>query len=375
MHYYLCLTSVCNLNCRYCQGKSVEDFMSYDESLNYEFDIPNVSKIKIDDLINFSKDDDNFVLTFYGGEPLLEINKIKEIINRVPAKDFMMQTNAQDLNKLSINYLNKISTILVSIDGTKKHTNFQRGNKVYENIISNVKKVSKDGYKGEIIARMTVDEKSNIYKNVTHLYDNLDYSFSSIHWQIDAQFFQEDYKARNFKYWLDNDYKPNLKKLIFWWLEIIKNTKKVPRIYPFVGIVYSLLTQEKSLMRCGAGHSCLGIQTNGKIVACPISAGYKPLYMGDVYNSTLLDVKKNKMFVNKQCLKCSILDICGGRCLYANKTQLWGEKGYNEVCESIFYLVDNLKSIISEIDKMIQKKEIEIEDFNYPRYNGCEIIP
>jgi putative peptide-modifying radical SAM enzyme len=349
--------------------------MDYEESKKYDFNLPVKTQINTKELINFSKDDKDFKITFYGGEPLMQIDKIKEVIDTVPAKEFMMQTNAQDLDKLSSKYVNKLSTILVSIDGTQEHTNERRGEGVYEKVISNVKKVIQNGFKGEIIARMTVDETCNIYENVTHLYQNKNHSFSSIHYQIDAQFYESDYKNRNFKSWLDNNYKPNLKKLINWWLDIIKTKKQIPRIYPLVGITYALLTNEKAPMRCGAGHSCLGIQTNGKIVACPITAGYKPLYMGDIRKSTLNDIINNKIEPTNQCSTCSIKDICGGRCLYANKTQLWGNKGYDEVCDSIFYLVNSIKDILPQIQELIDKKELKIEDFNYPRYNGCEIIP
>ena len=40
MHYYLSLTSGCDLNCKYCAGKSCDDFMSFDEASKYDFDLP-----------------------------------------------------------------------------------------------------------------------------------------------------------------------------------------------------------------------------------------------------------------------------------------------------------------------------------------------
>jgi putative peptide-modifying radical SAM enzyme len=221
---------------------------------------------------------------------------------------------------------------------------------------------------------MTVDETCDIYKNVTHLYDNYDYSFSSIHWQIDAQFWKADYETRDFKAW-SQTYNLGIKKLTKWWLDKIKQNKSVPKLYPFIAIIQTLLTKEKVPMRCGAGHSLLGIQTNGKVVACPITAGYKPLYMGDIKTSSLDDIKNNPILPDGPCLKCSIKDVCGGRCLYANKSMLWGELGFEEVCDTIFYLVNSLQEIVPDIDNMIKNKQLKLKDFNYEKYNGAEIIP
>ena len=375
MHYYLALTSKCNLLCKYCYGKSCEDYLTPKEEEKYDFTLPEDTDFKVDELEKFAKFDDDFILTFYGGEPLLQIDKIKEIMDKNFAKEYMMQTNGVLLDKLPKKYVNKMSTILTSIDGTAEHTNERRGKGVYEKVISNVKLIKKNGFSGEVIARMTVDETCDIYGSVTHLYENSDFSFSSIHWQLDAQFWKSDYKQRNFKKWSSEVYNPGVEKLVNWWVDKIVSTGKVPRIYPFIGVMQSILTSEKSPMKCGAGHSLLGIQTNGKVVACPITAGYTPFIMGDIKNSSLDDVNNNLILPNNTCSSCEIIDICGGRCLYANKTKLWGEKGFVEVCDTIFFLVDCLKSKVSVIDAMIKSGKLSVDDFNYPKYNGAEIIP
>ena len=373
MHYYLALTSKCNLNCKYCYGKSVEDFLPENELEKYDLDLPDEINYTVQTLKKFSKTDPNFQITFYGGEPLLKIDKITQIMDEFPEKEFMIQTNAIFLNKLPIKYLPKINTILASIDGTKEHTNERRGKGVYEKVLKNIDYIKENGFKGEIIARMTVDETCDIYENVTHLLSLS--QFDSVHWQIDALFWEADYKQRDFKRWAIQDYNPKIKNLAHWWLEQITKTRSIPNIYPFKAIIYTLLTGEKIKMRCGAGHSVLGLQTNGKISACPITAGYKPLYMGDINKSTLSDIQKNTVIPSGPCLNCEIKDICGGRCLYSNKTMLWGEKGHREVCDTIFFLVNTMKSLLPEINKLIVEKKISIENFNYPRHNGTEIIP
>jgi radical SAM protein with 4Fe4S-binding SPASM domain len=128
-------------------------------------------------------------------------------------------------------------------------------------------------------------------------------------------------------------------------------------------------------MHCGAGHRVLGLQTNGKIAACPITAGYKPFYMGDVRTSSLKDVEDAKILPDNSCEVCEVFDVCGGRCLYANKTKLWGEKGFKEVCDTVFFLVNSVRSRVVEIEELIDRGKVREEDFEFRRYNGVEIIP
>ena len=375
MHYYLTLTSKCNLQCKYCYGKTTEDFLTEEEKKEYDLDLPAEMNFSINQLKKFSKNDPNFQLTFYGGEPLMRIKKIIEVMDNIPAKTFMLQTNGQFLHKLPSKYVNKIDTILCSIDGTEEHTDERRGKTVFSNVIKNIKLIKENGFKGHIIARMTVDETSDINKNVKFLLENHYDLFDGIHWQLDAQFWRADYYERDFKKWTITKYNPKIKELINWWLNEMKTKKKVHLIYPFVGIIETLFSEEKIPLRCGSGSSVLGIQTNGKVVACPITAGYKPFVMGDIRTSNLKEIKDNKILPENTCLSCEIKDICGGRCLYANKTKLWGEKGFLEVCDTIFFLVNSLKLAKIEIDELIKKGIIKREDFNYTKYNGVEIIP
>lgn len=375
MHYYLALTSKCNLLCKYCYGKTTEDFLTEEEHAKYNLELPAEITFKTDELKKFAKDDKDFALTFYGGEPLLKIPLIQEIMDTIPAKDFMLQTNGIFLDKLGKEYINRLNTILVSVDGNKKLTNQNRGIKVYEKIIKNLEKIKEEGYKGEIIARMTVDESNDVYESVTHLYENKEHPFKSVHWQMDAQFWRADYQERDFKSWADKTYNPAIKRLVDWWVNKMVEEKKVPKIYPFVGVMSSILNKEKSPMKCGAGHSLLGIQTDGKVVACPITAGYKPFEMGDLRKSKLQDIKDNTILPDNTCNNCEIKDICGGRCLYANKTKLWGEKGFKEVCDTIFFLVNALKDKEEQIKELIKEGIINKDEFNYNKYNGAEIIP
>jgi len=191
MHYHLLLTERCNSQCKYCYEKSFKEFDNgLDKKFKFDFSEPEKCEISTKKLKNFLEKDKNPTLVFYGGEPLLEIPKIIEIMDAMDLP-FRMQTNGKLLNQLPIKYLKRMGKILVSIDGTRERTEFNKGKGTYELVVKNIKQARREGYRGEIVARMTISEFADIYEQVLHLIKlNL---FDSIHWQIDAGFYKFDY--------------------------------------------------------------------------------------------------------------------------------------------------------------------------------------
>jgi len=163
MFYHVILTSNCNLKCRYCYGKCEEDVFE-DPDPDFDYSFPPRISYDIEYLKNFIAKDSDATVTFYGGEPLLEIRTIAKLMDLLPAKRFMMQTNGLLLHKLPDKYLQKFHTILVSIDGDEKATDKNRGQGTFRRVMNNVKELNKRGFKGELIARMTDTEDININK-------------------------------------------------------------------------------------------------------------------------------------------------------------------------------------------------------------------
>ncbi|MGB9714242.1 MAG: TIGR04084 family radical SAM/SPASM domain-containing protein [Candidatus Bathyarchaeales archaeon] len=325
-------------------------------------------------LERFCRLDPDCVLIFYGGEPLLCVEEIKRIMDRVHAKHFIIQTNGLLLNRLEPEYVNRFHTILVSIDGDEALTDFYRGKGVFRRAIENLKLVRRNGFKGEVIARMTVMEQTDIYKHVRWLLENSEFPFSSIHWQLNAGFWSKDFERRDFKRWSEESYNPGIRELVKFWVGGMEKEGVVFRLYPFLGVAKSLLLGEKrSLLRCGAGWINYTIQTDGHIIPCPSMWGIRKYYLGHISNADPLKLKK--VFVNKPCTECDVLALCGGRCLYANITKRWREHAYKEVCETVHNLIDAVSQEIPRIRNLIDKERIKLEDFKFMEYNGCEIIP
>lgn len=368
MHYHIILTTKCNSQCKYCYEKSMNDFdTDIEQKVTLDLSAPQSSEIDVNALKEFINKDKNPVIIFYGGEPLLQINKIKEIIDNIDVP-YRMQTNGKLLDKLPIEYLNKIGKILVSIDGDKERTDFNRGKGTYNLVMKNIFQIKEKGYSGEIIGRMTLNPESpDIFEQVLHL---VSIGFSSVHWQIDAGFYAYDYDKEKFSLFT-KEYNSSITKLIDYWVNQMRN-QKVLKLYPFIGIVEDLLKGEKTFLRCGAGHSGYAIRTDGKLVACPIMTWIQDFVCGDL-DSGPAELKKFPMA--ERCKNCEIKNICGGRCLYWQHLKLWPEDGNELICKTIKHLVTELKNKMPEIEELIDKETINYKDFEYEKYFGPEIIP
>ncbi|MDD3976710.1 MAG: TIGR04084 family radical SAM/SPASM domain-containing protein [Methanomicrobium sp.] len=374
MNYFILLTDECNLCCTYCRGKMFfmsdesPDKVTIDNTLPCDFDL------SLKNLYSFLSKDKDAVLTFYGGEPLMRSDLIREIMDNAPVKDFAIQTNATLLYLLESDYVNKFKSIFASIDGDRKTTDNCRGFGTYDKVIKNLKKIINNGYGNEIIARMTVTEKTDIYESVRYLSDNPDFSFDSIHWQMDSNFWG-DFKLReNFCGWVKNSYNPGIRRLVDLWTDTMKKEGRVMRWYPFVGTMQDVLLKNgSSPLRCGCGVNSYSILQDGNLAPCPCMAGMRDYYCGHINSDTPQSLKKIE--IAGDCINCDILNFCGGRCLYSNLTQPWPPEGRRAVYET----VRNLKFAIEKnsvfVKEMIDEGIVSLNQFEHQKYNGCEIIP
>ena len=374
MHYYVTLTSNCNLKCKYCYEKCCKDFGVDLGGLQIDYGVPSSISYDLVELERFCEKDPDTSIVFYGGEPLLRIDLLEEVMERVVAKKFILQTNGLLLDQLDQKHLKRLDAILVSVDGGKDLTDHYRGEGIYERVFQNLRLIRAKGFVGEVIARMTVGRETRIDREVWSLLSG-EGLLDSVHWQLDALFWHNDYDKEAFSKWAKDEYNPRVRRLIDRWVEHMKKHGEVLRIYPLIGITQSLLLNEPTKLRCGAGWAMFNIQTDGRITPCPVMAGMKDFYLGDIRDTDPRDLASKEVSVSEPCTDCSTYPLCGGRCLYANVTKLWGEEGFELVCGTVRALIDGLRSTAPVIQQLISEKRIALQDFHYPKYNSCEIIP
>lgn len=364
MLWFIIVTQTCNLNCSYCGGGDFDPSGPHPRELSFDLEL----------LETIARDDPSPIIAFYGGEPLLRISKMETAMDMVPNATFVVQTNGTLLHKLPDAVLHRFDTILVSIDGGREQTDRFRGSGTFDKIVENVQNVRARNYKGDLIARMTVTEPSDIARDVTALMDmNL---FDHVHWQLDA-LWDEPMTARwhDFERWRDENYNPGISELARLFLASLQKGVVLP-IVPFLGILTSMLDDKPSPIRCGAGLDAFAITTGGLISVCPIAPQFEGSFVGELSPQFSPLEVLNSMPIGGKCLDCEILDLCGGRCLYSNKTNWWGDNGFDAVCETVKHLIHELESIHPQVVEAVRNGIVAESDIRYPPFNNtCEIIP
>jgi len=356
MLYIIFLTGVCNLRCRYCGG-TIPSYV-----------MPHEVQYSIEELRDFISQDDNPSIAFYGGEPLLRIDLMERIMDEIEAEHYILQTNGLLLDRVREEYLDRFSTILVSIDGRREITDMYKGEGVYDRVLRNVELVKRKGYSGELIARMVATEDTDIYEDVRHLLSlGL---FTHVHWQINAVW-SPDELWNDFAGWVER-YNEGITKLVNFW---VRNMEKgvVLGIVPFLGVLRALLGYDNTTPPCGSGVDSFAITTDGRILACPICPDLDWNVLGDLKSS----VKSlPKVEILEPCKSCEYVKICGGRCLFFNRERLWGDEGFNLVCKTARHLIEEIENAKPKILEFVSRGKINFDDLIYPKYNNTtEIIP
>ncbi|MBP2133000.1 putative peptide-modifying radical SAM enzyme [Methanomicrobium sp. W14] len=374
MHYFLLLTDECNLCCKYCRGKMFFVPDETPDTVDLDCNLPCELSFSLDHLYEFLSKDKDAVLTFYGGEPLLKKDLICEIMDNAPVKKYIIQTNGTLLDSLPAEYVNSFCSIFVSIDGDRQTTDLSRGKGTYDRVIRNLKHIKNNRFENEIIARMTVSEKNDIFNSVKYLSSNPDFSFDSVHWQMDCNFWSDFELRDGISEWLYSGYNPGIRRLADLWIKIMREEGRVMMWYPFVDTMQDLLFGMKNApLRCGSGFANYSILQDGNIAPCPCMAGMKDYYCGNIKTGD--PGRLRKIDISGDCRKCDIRNFCGGRCLYSNIINPWPKTGRKMVCDTVRNLRYSIEKKVPEVLGLIKKGVISIRQFEHEKYNGCEIIP
>eukprot|EP00792_Barthelona_sp_PAP020_P013745 TRINITY_DN925_c0_g1_i1.p1 TRINITY_DN925_c0_g1~~TRINITY_DN925_c0_g1_i1.p1 ORF type:complete len:373 (+),score=98.72 TRINITY_DN925_c0_g1_i1:106-1119(+) len=310
---------------------------------------------------------------FYGGEPLMNIDRMTTIMNEVDAR-FVLQSNVTRLPLLSTNYLKKFSAILASVDGRPQVVDPKRGKGVYNKVINSVRDAISRGYKGTMIARMTVHKESDIFEEVTHLLSLGVFDYA--HWQLNVQWdgpYEDSWPT--FVDWMNEIYNPGISKLLEYFMDSMRNGV-VLGIVPFIGVIATLLFNRdySNKMQCGVGHHSFSIGTKGNILGCPVSWDDEWNMLGDM-NQEPKDLKE-RICLQEPCLSCEELPICSGRCMYANQMKFWDDKGFEDVCGTVKHLINECRRYLPEIKGLIEQGVITEEPFLYDIMDdSMEVIP
>jgi len=356
--YLVFTTGRCNLRCIYCGGSFNPDMVPW--SVQYD----------LEDLGGFIEGDPEPIIGFYGGEPLLNVDFIKEVMDEIPNAKYIIQTNGLLVERLDEAYWRRFDTVLLSIDGRRETTDYYRGSGVYDRVLRAARWLREKGFRGDLIARMAISEQSEPYKEITHLLALK--LFDHVHWQLDAVWSQ---RWRDFRAWVERCYLPDMKRLVELWMREAARGS-ILGLVPILGVLRAAISgQSLSRPPCGAGSTALAISTDGRVLACPIAVEEPWAELGDVRHSTWRECIGH-VGIGEPCTDCEYVDYCGGRCLYAYKERLWGEEGFRALCQITSTMIDLILNIKHRVQELLEEGRIDWGSLNYPPYNNStEIIP
>jgi uncharacterized protein len=306
----LMIVQECNMKCKYCYGEGGE----YSNKGRMSREVA----IKAIDFLIENSDKKELLIAFFGGEPLLNLPLIKEVIDycikqeTIHNKKFLYTTttNGTLITKEIEKYLlsNNIA-VQISIDGKQeshdKNRYFANKEGSYNQIIQRTENIRKNNI---LAARATVTSENLNYIEIFNHLSNLEFKPVSIS------------VAQNLLN--DNDYDNLIEeyiKFIKYFEKLIKE-KKYNEVFKIPILIASLERLEYSNVRylsCGVGRNMYAVDINGDLFPCHRFVGNKEYSLGNIYSG----VKNKEKFIDKQyifnhlqCRNCWVQNLCLGGC-------------------------------------------------------------
>lgn len=318
----LCLhvAHTCNLTCSYCfagQGKFKGEraIMSLD-----------TAKRAIDFLIENSGNRRNLEVDFFGGEPLLNMDVIKEVVAYARSIEkehnknfrFTLTTNGVDIDDDVIEFANKeMHNVVLSLDGRKEVHDRERrtvaGEGSYDIILPKFKKlVEARGGKGYYMRGTYTHYNTDFTEDIFHMADMgfTELSMEPVVCPPDSPFAltEEDLPV------LFEQYEILAKEML--------KREKEGRGFTFYHYMLDLNHGPciyKRISGCGSGTEYFAVTPWGDLYPCHQFVGEEAYKMGDIWNGVTAEETRNKfkmcnVYARKECSDCWAKLYCSGGC-------------------------------------------------------------
>lgn len=330
----------CNLACKYCFAEEGE-YHGRKALMSFE-----AGKKALDFLIRNSGNRRNLEVDFFGGEPLMNWEVVKDLVGYGRSQEekynkkfrFTLTTNGVLLNDEIMEFVNReMSNVVLSLDGRKevndKMRPFRNGAGSYDLIVPKFQKLADSR------------NQTNYYVRGTFTHDNLDFSRDVIHF-ADLGFQQmsiepvvgddnEPYAIR------EEDLPKIMEEYDVLAKEFIKR-KKEGRGFNFFHFMIDLEQGPcvaKRLSGCGSGTEYLAVTPWGDLYPCHQFVGREEFLLGTVDEGiTRTDIcdefKMCNVYAKEKCRSCFAKYYCSGGCA-ANSYQFHGSitDAYDIGCE------------------------------------------
>ena len=322
----------CNLACKYCFASQGDYGGVKRELMPFE-----VAKRAVDFLIANSGSRQHLEIDFFGGEPLLNWDVVKQTVEYAEEQakknnkimKMTMTTNGVLLNQDKIDYLNDHNmSMVLSLDGREAVHNAMRpvansGEASYNIIAKNLVNAVKQRNGLEYYVRGTFTHKNLDFVEDVKSLSDLGFEHLSMEPVVGAE---GDYVLRE-EDWptLSAEYE----KLADLYLERqAEGWGERFNFFHFRMDLYRGPCMAKRLRGCGAGHEYMAVVPNGDIYPCHQFVGKDGYVIGTVWEGiTNTDIptqfRNTHVFTKPTCAKCWAKFFCSGGC-HANNLSLGG---------------------------------------------------
>ena len=310
----------CNLACRYCFAEEGE-YHGRRALMSFE-----VGKQALDFLIANSGNRKNLEVDFFGGEPLMNWQVVKELVaygreqEKIHNKNFRftLTTNGVLLNDEIMEFANQeMGNVVLSIDGRKEVHDFMRpfrkGAGSYDLIVPKFQKFAESRNQDKYYVRGTFTRHNlDFAKDVLHL---ADLGFKQISVEPVVAPPEADYSLR------EEDIPVICEQYDILAKEIIRR-KKEGNGFNFFHFMIDLTGGPcvyKRLSGCGSGTEYLAVTPWGDLYPCHQFVGEEKFLMGNVYDGvTRTDIQEEfkccNVYAKKECRDCFARFYCSGGC-------------------------------------------------------------
>jgi len=320
----LCMnvSHACNMRCGYCFAGQGE--YGYDRSLNL---MPLETGIQaIDFLISNSGERRNLDVDFFGGEPLLNWDVVKEIVNyarKIEKKHdknfrFTLTTNGLLIDDDVISFTNEhMYNVVLSLDGAPATNDFMRklpnSSGSYDCVVPKLKKlVESRGNRGYYIRGTFTRHNTDFVKDILHI---ADLGFTELSMEPVVAPPDSDYALTE----------ADLEKLSQQYeLLAAEMLKRETEGKDFSFYHYTLDLEggpclHKRIAGCGVGTEYLAVTPNGELFPCHQFVGNDDFMMGDVWRGVDNDKLRNMFYERdiytiSECANCWARMYCSGGC-------------------------------------------------------------
>ncbi|MBR5135067.1 MAG: thioether cross-link-forming SCIFF peptide maturase, partial [Clostridia bacterium] len=320
----------CNLRCKYCFAEQGV-YGGKPEVMSLE-----VAKAAIDFLIERSGTRRNLEVDFFGGEPLMNFDVVKETVKYARSLEkehnknfrFTMTTNGMLLTDEISEYLNaEMNNVVLSLDGRKCINDYMRpnvaGHGSYDRIVPKYQHFV--GMRGD----------KDYYVRGTFTKNNLDFADDVLHMaelgfdQISVEPVVSD---PNLPFSIQEDDLPRVYDEYDRLAALILEKKKAGKCFNFFHFMIDLEQGPcaiKRLRGCGCGNEYAAVEPQGGVYPCHQFVGKPEWKMGDVlskeYNTDMKSVfAKANVYAKEDCRNCWAKFYCSGGC-NANNQQYEGD--------------------------------------------------